>query len=284
MKLILMTCLLVFSYVTQSLAQEVTTIPHNGLTVEDGLAIAKDGTVYASNYNKNQVQRFDSTGTVTTFTSAVRNPNGLTLDEVGNLYVVNQGEGQVLKITPEGKQTVLVKDLPMPAGIAFDRNQVLHVTSYSRNQIYQVAKDGTTQVFKADLYFDGPVGIAFDEDNVMYVGSFNSGRIIKVDSTGNLTKIAQIPGDKGFALGFITYGNGAIYASAITRHKIYKIRLDGQFTDFVGTGTAGKTDGLVTEAQFDGPNGLAMSPDGTALYVTDYNTKVLRKVVLSSQK
>jgi DNA-binding beta-propeller fold protein YncE len=55
-------------------------------------------------------------------------------------------------------------------------------------------------------------------------------------------------------------------------------------TTFAGSTVTGSTDGFGTKAKFISPSGVAVNPDGTLLYVADFNSANIRTVALSSGK
>jgi len=57
---------------------------------------------------------------------------------------------------------------------------------------------------------------------------------------------------------------------------------DGTVTTYAGGGTADSTDGIGTAARFNGPVGVAISPDGTFALVADRDNHRIRKVVINA--
>jgi len=59
----------------------------------------------------------------------------------------------------------------------------------------------------------------------------------------------------------------------------------GAVTTLVGSGEEGDADGVGDAAQFKNPMGAVISPDGSALFVTDYgNHKILKEGAAPSLK
>jgi DNA-binding beta-propeller fold protein YncE len=64
-------------------------------------------------------------------------------------------------------------------------------------------------------------------------------------------------------------GSGAIYVSDDGAHRIRRITPDGVVVTIAGDGTAGYADSSGDMSEFFGQEGLAVTADGTKLYVAD---------------
>jgi DNA-binding beta-propeller fold protein YncE len=71
--------------------------------------------------------------------------------------------------------------------------------------------------------------------------------------------------------------DGTIYFTEQGTHRLRMIR-DGQVTTVAGSGVVGYADGAALQAQFNFPRGLAISPNGGAIYVADYNNHRIRMI------
>jgi hypothetical protein len=79
-------------------------------------------------------------------------------------------------------------------------------------------------------------------------------------------------------------GNGNLYIADLLANNIRKIVIStGQVTTFAGstTGASGVLDATGTLARFNQPMGI--TSDGTNLYVTDFASHTIRKIVISTQ-
>jgi DNA-binding beta-propeller fold protein YncE len=74
-----------------------------------------------------------------------------------------------------------------------------------------------------------------------------------------------------------------IFIADSTDHRIVITDLDGKKIDIVGTGAPGKTDGPFEKAQFDDPQGMALSSDGAHLYVADRRNHMIRELDLKAR-
>ena len=58
--------------------------------------------------------------------------------------------------------------------------------------------------------------------------------------------------------------------------------LTGAVSTLAGNNTRGSIDGAGTNAKFDGPVGIAMSPSGSSLFVSDYDGSTIRSIIIST--
>jgi len=75
---------------------------------------------------------------------------------------------------------------------------------------------------------------------------------------------------------------GRLFIADSGHNRVLVADLDGALQSAIGSGSAGWSDGPAAEAQFDQPQGLALSPDGGTLYVADTRNHRIRAVDLAS--
>ena len=134
-------------------------------------------------------------------------------------------------------------------------------------------------------------GIKPDGAGNMYVTD-NTQRLMKITPDGVLTVIAgqaNVPGNsngQGSAALFnnpgqvATDANGNIYIADQQNNLIRKITTSGLVTTYAGSGARGSADGPATIASFNQPAGLVFDGSGN-LYVSDFNTNIIRKIALN---
>jgi gliding motility-associated-like protein len=137
--------------------------------------------------------------------------------------------------------------------------------------------------------FNGPHGITADKSGNVYIADRLNNRIRKISLSGVVSTVAgsgAVGGvdAQGTAASFNepwgiacdTLGN--LYVADTKNYKIRKIDAAGNVTTVAGVGVFGTTNGTVNVATFGFPTGIAVSKDGSIIYVADYNTHVIRKI------
>jgi hypothetical protein len=199
------------------------------------------------------------------------NPKGITTDGT-NLFVADTGNHTVRKVV---LATGEVTTLAGTAGLS-----------------------GLTDGTEAAARFGHLEGITSDGRN-LFVTDFDTGGINNairkvVIATGEVTTLAGglgLPGSadgRGSAAKFdvpagITTDGTNLFVCDTYNSTIRKVVIaTGEVTTLVGTaGVSGSTDGVGSAARFDQP--VAISTDGTNLFVTDYGSNTIRKVVIASR-
>ncbi len=249
----------------------------------DGLAEDSHGNIYGSDFPGDDVYKLDPSGNVTVFATGFTSPNGIGINSKDEVYVCDNFGNTIFKYDSDGN---LLDSFPAvsPAGIKkIPGSDNMLFVEYNTNTINVLKTDGTiTKIFEG-APINGPAGIAFDRRGNTYIGNFNDRKIYKYED-GAVTFIAELPAEAPNAnfLGFLTYAKGSLFATQIGEHKIYKInpRATDDFEVFAGS-TLGDTDGDVSEATFNFPNGILSSRDQKTLYVSDAGTSNLR--IISSR-
>lgn len=133
--------------------------------------------------------------------------------------------------------------------------------------------------------FADPYGVAVDAAGVLYVADAgDNNRIRRIGPDGVVGTLAG--STEGFADGagaaaqFHTPSGlaldraGNLYVADTGNHAIRKISPQGVVTTLAGTGVAGFRDGAGTQAQFNGPIGVAVDAMGRVYVADTYNDRI----------
>ncbi len=148
----------------------------------------------------------------------------------------------------------------------------------------------------ADASFNGPEGLACDHV-ALYVADTRNHAIRRIDRvTGEVSTLAGVglrgdilpPGKRvaaGMALASpwdLEVRAGQLYFANAGSHQIGRIDLArGRLQVLAGTGEEGIVDGPGPQALLAQPSGLALAPQGDALYFTDAETSSVRRLSLT---
>lgn len=138
--------------------------------------------------------------------------------------------------------------------------------------------------------FCEPYGVAVDAQGNVYVADTQNHTIRRISPTGVVTTFAGLAGEPGATngtgsaarfnqpQGVAVDAAGTIYVADTFNHQIRKITPAGEVTTLAGSAAEkGTTDGTGTDARFDQPMGVAVTPAGDIL-VADSNNHTIRRI------
>ncbi len=249
----------------------------------EGVALDGAGNLYIADFGNNRIRTVAARGMITTVagtgtegysgeygpaTSAhLYSPQGVALDSAGNLYIADSGNNRVRKVNAGGT-----------------------ITTVAGNGSPGYWGDGGPAT---SAFVSGPLGVAVDSAGNLFIAD-GSSRIRKVDASGNITTVAGTgtegySGDNGPATNAeLNYpsavavdGAGNLYIADTWNNRVRKVAPDRTISTVAGNGTCcySGDNGPATNAQLDGPDGVAVDGAGN-LYIADSNNNRIRKVTL----
>ncbi|MBO6522301.1 MAG: hypothetical protein JJ971_00620 [Balneolaceae bacterium] len=256
-------------------------IPIDGITLKDGVIYASSGfsgsAVYSIDPENGEVSEIVSSipAPITTIKAADGKLYSTTYTQEEQLYVTNPDNGDVSRF---GSIT------DGSAGLVQDSEGNFFVSIYGpyqneNNKIYKITSSGESEVYIEGNGIFAPIGLAIDENDNLFIANTTSGRIYKVSKEKEITLFATLGSSDGYyATGHLAYYSGKIYASGNHHNKVFVVDADGVVSTLAGTGVAGFKDGDKEVAQFNVPNGIAVSEDGKRLYVLDGGQSTRRRL------
>lgn len=174
---------------------------------------AAAGDLYVIEYPTNTIFKYTRTGTRSTFTSDLFQPQSLAFDRRGNVFVtdlencVPTGGGcfppsNVFRFTPSGEKSTFASVAAQVFGLAFDGSDNLFVATGPA--IIKITPTGTQSTFASGL--NKVSSLAFDRLGNLYAAVSNS--ILKFAPNGSRSTFASLPPGTSFpALAFDAAGN-----------------------------------------------------------------------------
>ncbi|EOD04208.1 hypothetical protein EMIHUDRAFT_69240, partial [Emiliania huxleyi CCMP1516] len=238
--------------------------------------------------------------------------HGVVSDRAGAWYVTT--DDSVLHVSSAGRvrsvATVEAQD-PGLRGIAISPDlSALFVADSGGHKILQVeaatgavttlagsGEDGDTDAVGGAAQFTSPRGVAISPDgSALFVADFRGFKIRRVEvATGAVTTVAgsgtngSVDGVGGAAQFYYPSGvaispdGSALFVVDCLGHKIRRVEVaTGAVTALAGSGTMGSVDGVGGAAQFSYPHGVAISLDGSALFVADVSNQKIRRVEVAT--
>jgi sugar lactone lactonase YvrE len=190
-------------------------------------------------------------------------PQGVAVDAQGVIYVADTGNSVIRVITPDGH----VRTLAGSAGIR-----------------------GSVNGTGAAARFMCPVGIVVDASGTVFVSDSEDHTIRRVGANGAASLFSGKPATPGNTngsasasrfsspMGLALTAKGILLVADSGNHAIRAVSKTGAATTFAGlAGVAGASDGLLANARFHGPSGVAVDSSGV-VFVADTFNNTLRRI------
>lgn len=251
-------------------AQEVSTLLIRPGTQFEGIAWAKNGTIYTVDYGTGEVYKKKPNEDIKKI-GAFRGALGGAMDAEDNFYFSEYGSGRIIKIDSTDNSSVYASGLVGPAGILIDdENQLMYVANYNGNSISKIdmsAETPTPVILASGGLIDGPDGLVFSPEGDIISCNFNNNGIQRITPEGEVSRFATVTSSPN--IGYIVRWKDQYIVPGAVTPTIYSISLDGEVSKLAGTGVEGYKDGAADEAQFKLPNGIALSPSGDTIAITE---------------
>jgi DNA-binding beta-propeller fold protein YncE len=268
------------------------------------IALAPGGDLLVLEYDANRVRSLTAAGVSSTViaTGIFQQPFGLVAASDGTLFVDTDYDPNGVKSSTTGTiwhvdvaaqtASVVKADIGRPRSLAQLHDGRLVLADYRNHRLLLLDPQtaavtplaGSSCPGFADgqgtaAQFNIPYGVAVRPDGTIVVADLGNHRLRTVDLSGDVSTLAG-DGTPGMIDGVAAQARfyqpealaidaaGAIYVSDRGNHRIRRLA-GGSVQTLAGDGVEGFADGDGTMAHFYGQEGLAVTPDGTMLYVAD---------------
>jgi DNA-binding beta-propeller fold protein YncE len=248
----------------------------NGIVASpQGIAVDPSGNIYISDNTNSRIRRIDATtGIITTLSnSSTSGPAGMAFDPTGKLWVTNPGSHYVTRYTLDGKTST------------------------------QMTHNGATNTFGGDnnyaidAYFNGTAGVAVDAAGNVYLADTSNNRVRMIKNVNNCINTAVtingVSKPHGCTVVTIAGGTGV---NPQGPQSITQTLPNGQTLTTTsaanycgatntcqpnGTNTVGDG-GSALLAIVNGPYGIAVTPDGSKVYVAQNSNHRIRVIDMNT--
>ncbi|MBX3156048.1 MAG: hypothetical protein KF773_08610 [Deltaproteobacteria bacterium] len=228
------------------------------------------------------------------------NPTNVLILPNRDVVVADFDNGRIRAISPDGTTTTVLArdDFKHPFGLALAADGTLYAETDDNDLGVHTTSTGT--IWRVNLISRTASVVARDLGRPRGLAVLADGRIAMADhmhhtvsildpATGIATPLAGALDVAGHANGtgagarfaqpydVAVLPGGDLVVTDMDNHRLRRVTLAGVVTDFSGSGERGTLDGTSAIARYDGPQGLARSPDGT-LYVTDVRAHYVRRI------
>ena len=244
------------------------------------VAFDSDGNMFIADA-VDRIRKVDTSGVITTAAiSSFGTPNGVAVDASGDVFV-SENFSNWIGMVDASTQVITRVVGSIPPGFSGDGG------------------------LETDALMSVPLGLDLDGLGNLFIAEWGNDRIRRVDAftgiittvAGNGTPTGSIDGEGGDPTDDLGDGgpavdaslfdpfdvvadsSGNLYLADFGNHRIRKVDTSGIITTVAGTGVAGFSGdgGPATEAQLNGPTGLAFDHSGN-IYIADWTDYRIRKI------
>ena len=212
--------------------------------------------------------------------SANEHPEGIAVDRDGNVYASLARLGQIRRIAPDGTESTFVDfGEPKPLGLAADSDGNLYCCQHSpgtpNHGVHRIGPDGTSERLPGTEQIVHPNGVALDDKGNVYVSDSEAGTLWRIPPGGPaelwlqhvlLEGTDETPGYPPIGANGVAYWNQGLYVANSEKSHVVRIPIQKR-------GEAGEPE-VVAEGRF-GLDGIAVDNYGRIYGALGIQSKVI---------
>ena len=239
-----------------------------------GMSVAEDGTLYVADFGDintlagTSLYKISPEGDTTLITDQLNTgPSGNIIDNDGTILQSIYLSNSIVRVDQSGNITNVANGIPGPDDLIKDAQGNIFVVTcpFTGNGggVYRVDTSGEVSLFASDSTLGCLSGITMDDQGDFYVAGFSTGGVSKITAEGQISSFAQLPSGGSH----IKFANNEFYVMMPRINQIARLDRSGNVSILAGTGARENIDGPASQAAFNFPFHLEISPDGKKLYV-----------------
>jgi tripartite motif-containing protein 71 len=262
-----------------------------------GVALDKDGNLYAVDGKSSQVLKFDPTGKLLTQWGSQGTADGqfvmsglqgadttgfVALDSQGNVYITENNRVQKFDsngkfLTKWGKAGTGDGEFGLALAIAIDGQGNVYVVDINNNDIQKFDSSGKFLVRWGGAgpgpgQFVQPTSVAIDKQGNILVAEARTGRLQRFDSNGKYLSEVALGAVNGLGIGPVALAvgdQGQLYIGEYANGRVNEFDSTGKL--LAAWGNTGPYKDQISEA-----GGLALGQDGTVYVADAFNHRILK--------
>jgi 4-amino-4-deoxy-L-arabinose transferase-like glycosyltransferase/DNA-binding beta-propeller fold protein YncE len=259
--------------------------PTGGLEQPRGIAVNGEGHVLVCDFGHGRIQEFDGSlkpvsawGRPGEAPGEFKQPGALAVGPQGDVYVADTWNSRVQQFDRAGKfRREWRGDFFGPRGIAVGPLGQVFVADTGNHRIVRFSGEGAREAewggrgAEAGRLYE-PVGLAVGGDGKVFVCDNSNGRMQIFDRDGRPLRAFEVPGWRREALSephVALDQKGTPWVTVPLENEVRHYSADGKLLKTIRSHDA-------ADATFDRPMGIAISPAGGAVFVSDLAGRIVR--------
>jgi gluconolactonase len=222
------------------------------LSAPEGVVVASDGTVWASENRRGAVTAIAADGQMRRIEGLGGNPNGICMDLEGNVIVANVGGGWVQRVYPDGRHEIIADSVdgrpftsPNFPLVDSQGNIYVSISTWRADSaeaftnpapdgaVVRISPDGLAEVLAEGFIYANGLALTEDE-SALFVAQTTALNVMRVPlgpdgNVGSAEHYGPDLGETGLPDGLALDSRGNLYVALVTMNAVGVITPEGEF-------------------------------------------------------